>query len=100
MQALKFIAESVDWYRHLPSTAQIGTSSTDLLFLEDSQPIAKDIVRLSIAFGRAMAAVDTSCGRSHTEIAPDLHTGGNELRDLVAAKSKLEASAQEAAEQE
>src|SRR5262249_20780473 len=98
-QAIKFIADTVDWYRHLPSASQIGTESTGLLFLEDSDPIAKDIVRLSFEFGKAMAAVGPAVESQSLKDATGSHSAGSELQDLFVAQSKLQAAAQEAMQQ-
>ena len=36
-----FIANTIDWYRHLPSAQRIGMEPADLLFLEDNRPIIR-----------------------------------------------------------
>lgn len=56
-EVLPFIADTVDWYRHLPAAQRIGTEPADLLFLEDNGPNISEIVRLSFEFGNAAAAI-------------------------------------------
>lgn len=94
-QVLRFIADTIDWYRHLPTAQQIGTEPADLLFLEDNRSITKDVVRLSFEFGKGVAAIDPPDAAS----ALDPSAAKSELQDLVAAKAKVDANAQQAVNQ-
>jgi len=94
-QVLRFIADTIDWYRHLPTAQQIGTEPADLLFLEDNRSITKDVVRLSFEFGKGVAAIDPPDAASTL----DASAAKNELQDLVAAKAKVDANAQQAVNQ-
>jgi hypothetical protein len=57
-QVLTFIADTIDWYRHLPTAQRIGAKPADLLFIEDNRAITTNIVPLSFEFGKAMAVID------------------------------------------
>ena len=95
-QALTFIAKTIDWYRHLPAAQRIGTEPADLLFLEDNRPIAKDVVRLSFEFGKAVVAIRAPRNPAAGGTAPDLSV---DLQYLAAANAKLDATTQQAVEQ-
>lgn len=56
-QVIGFLIQSIDWYRHVYSEQQIANKAADLLFLDDNQPIAVQIVRLSFEFAKADAAL-------------------------------------------
>lgn len=98
-EVLKYIADTIDWYRHLPSSQQIGGEATDLLFLEDNQPITNDIARLSFEFGKAVADIKAPQNLAGGELALAPRAGRRQLGDLAAAKSKLDANARDAANQ-
>ncbi len=51
-EVFTFIADTIDWYRHLPNAQQIGTEPADLLFLEDNRPITAEVARLAFQFGK------------------------------------------------
>jgi hypothetical protein len=87
-QVLAFIADTVDWHRHLPTAQRVGTEPADLLFLETNRPVATEIVRLSFEFGKAVAAIH---GQENPVDQPD-STANRELHDLLATKARLDAS--------
>jgi hypothetical protein len=94
-QVLKFIADTVDWYRHLPTDQRTGMEPGELLFLESNRPIAAEIVRLSFEFGKAVAAIDRRQNSAdHPESAAD-----RDLHDLIAEKARLDANTKEAVDQ-
>src|SRR5581483_10504486 len=93
-QVLRYIGSTIDWYRQLPSSQRIGFEAADLLFLEDDRPIAREIVRLSFQFGKAVAAIESP---EHTPGRPVGGPGAAADRDLpylLSVKTKLGASAQ------
>ena len=97
-QVLTFVADTIDWYRHIPGAQQIGTEPADLLFLESNRSITTEIVRLSFEFGKAVAAIDPA------ENPSDPPTAGppapkSELQYLVGAQTMLDAKTQEALSQ-
>src|SRR5229473_2106647 len=54
--ALQYLKETIDWYRHLRLQEQMATDPSDLTFLDDDRQIAKQIVQLSFDFARAEAS--------------------------------------------
>jgi hypothetical protein len=96
-QVLTFIADTIDWYRHLSGAQQIGTEPADLLFLEDNRSITTEIVRLSFEFGKAVAVIHAE-NLSDSQSRPD-PPASNEFQYLIAAKSKLDANTQQAINQ-
>jgi hypothetical protein len=94
-QVLKFIADTIDWYRHLPTAQRIGMEPGELLFRESNRPIAAEIVRLSFEFGKDIAANDRrQNSEDHSESA-----AYHDLHDLIAEKARLDANTKEAVDQ-
>jgi hypothetical protein len=91
-QVLQYIANTIDWYRHLPTAQRIGSEPADLLFLESNRPIAAEIVRLSFELGKAVAAIE----QQHVSIDHLESATNRDLRDLMAAKAKLDANIEDA----
>lgn len=85
-EVFTFIADTIDWYRHLPNAHQIGTEPVDLLFLEDNRPITTEVARLAFQFGKAVAAIEPA---EKTSLS-----ASSDLQDFIAAKAKLDANAQ------
>lgn len=94
-QVLTFIADTIDWYRHLPTAQRIGTEPGDSLFLESNRSIAVEIVRLSFEFGKAVAAIE---GQQNSADHPE-SAARSDLRDLMAERAKLDANTKEAVDQ-
>ena len=44
-QVLTFIADTIDWYRRLPTAQRIGAQPADFLFIEDNRSITTNIVK-------------------------------------------------------
>src|SRR5882724_957674 len=95
-QVLTFIADTIDWYRHLPTAQRIGTKPADLLFLEDNRSITREVVRLSCEFGKAMAVIDPPQNSPEPGTTPDPLAAKTELQHLIVAKTKLDANTHEA----
>jgi hypothetical protein len=99
-QVLTFIGDTIDWYRQLPTAQRIGSDPADLFFLEDDRPTAVEIVRLSLQFGKAVAAIQIprSAPDPPASTARDA-TATSEVRYLTTAKAKVDEDAQDAAGQ-
>lgn len=80
-QVIAFLLQSVDWYRHTNAERQIATAPADLLFLEDAQPIAVQVVRVSFDFAKAEAAVMPTPAHAPTEDAA-IAVGSSSSADL------------------
>jgi DNA repair exonuclease SbcCD ATPase subunit len=52
---IQFLNQSIDWHRQLVLEAQVATDLGDLLFLNDDQQTAKQILQLAFEFARAHA---------------------------------------------
>jgi hypothetical protein len=88
-QVLTFIADTIDWYRHLPTAQRIGTVPADLLFIEDNRLITTNIVRLSFEFGKAMAVIDPPPNSPDPGTTRDPPAAKTELQHLIMAKTKV-----------
>src|SRR5919108_6406306 len=93
-QVIAFLTETVDWFRHLSIEKGIATEPADLLFLYDNQPIARQVVQLSLEFARADASIaaipTTSPDRQQSASTPD--GSSPRIKHLV----QLERSAEDA----
>src|SRR5260370_32584321 len=87
-KVLTFIADTIDWYRHLPTAQRIGAKPADLLFIEDNRSITTNIVRLSFEFGKAMAVIDPPPNSPEPGTIPDPSAAKTELQDLILVKPK------------
>ena len=66
-QVIKFLTDSIDWYRHLSVERQIATEPVDLLFLDDDQAMGAQVVQLSFDFARADASFAAASRPPHSE---------------------------------
>ena len=98
-QALTFIADTIDWYRHLPTAQRIGAKPADLLFIEDNRAITTNIVRLSFEFGKAMAVIDPLPNSPEPGTTRDPPAAKTELQHLIMAKTKVDANTHDAVNQ-
>jgi hypothetical protein len=96
-QIIAFLTESVDWFRHLSVEKQIATEPADLLFLYDNQPIARQIVQLSLDFARAdasLAAISTT-SRERQQSASTADSSSPEITHLVQLERNAEQASRE-----
>jgi len=98
-QVLTFIANTIDWYRHLPTAQRIGAKPADLLFIEDNRSITTNIVRLSFEFGKAMAAIDPPQNSPEPGTTAEPPAAKTELQHLIVAKTTVDANTHEAVNQ-
>ncbi len=98
-QVLTFIADTIDWYRHLPTAQRIGAKPADLLFIEDNRAITTNIVRLSFEFGKAMAVIDPLPNSPAPGTIGDHPAAQTELQHLIMAKTKVDANTHDALNQ-
>jgi mechanosensitive ion channel-like protein len=98
-QVLTFIADTIDWYRHLPTVQRIGAKPADLLFIEDNRSITTNIVRLSFEFGKAMAVIDPLPNSPEPGTTRDAPAAKTELQHLIMAKTKVDANTHDAVNQ-
>ena len=98
-QVLTFIGDTIDWYRHLPTSQRIGSEPADVFFLEDDRPTATEIVRLSFRFGKAVAAIEPSQSTRRHPGYGSATAADRELPYLLSVRSKLGASAQRSGDQ-
>jgi hypothetical protein len=98
-KVLTFIADTIDWYRHLPTAQRIGAKPADLLFIEDNRSITTNIVRLSFEFGKAMAVISPSPNSPEPGKTPDSSAAKTELQHLIVAKTKVDANTHDSVNQ-
>jgi len=97
-QVIAFLLQSVDWYRHMYAGRQIANDLTDLLFLDDDQPIEAQIVRLSFEFAKADAALAMKATSSRNETARSTQAGGasSDVARFIEMKNRNDQETQKA----
>jgi len=99
-QVLTFLTETIEWYRHGAIERQIATSPVDLVFVEDSRPIALQIVRLSFDFARADAAiVATSPAASQKPSSAKVSDSSPDLVQFLMLQNNAELASRQASQQ-
>ena len=63
-QVIEYLFQSVNWYRHVYAEWQVANEPADFTFLDDNQPIERQIVKLSFEFAKADAILETSTASS------------------------------------
>src|SRR5690349_20039076 len=52
---LQYLRQTIDWYQHIRVEEQLATSAADVTFLDDNRRYAKDVLKVSFDFARAVA---------------------------------------------
>lgn len=85
-QVISFLNQTIDWYRHLAVEEQLSSDPTDVLFLNDDQQMANQVVRLSFDFARAEAqTLSTQTPQSQEQASQ------SRFQALVQAQNKADA---------
>ncbi len=98
-QVIKFLTESIDWYRHCAFERQIATEPVDLVFLEGSRPGAAQIVQLSFDFARADAQFSATFAADSQKGSAASATGSPDLAQFVQLENNTELQKRQATEQ-
>src|SRR5580704_7946159 len=64
-QVIGYLLQSVNWYRHAYTERQVANESADLIFLDDIEPLERQIVKLSFEFAKADAMLQASTASPH-----------------------------------
>jgi hypothetical protein len=59
-QVVGYLLQSVSWYRHVYSTQPVASGPAGLMLLDDNRAIQLEIVKLSFAFAKADATLQTT----------------------------------------
>jgi hypothetical protein len=78
-EVIGYLLQSVNWYRHVYTERLVATEPADLMFLDDNQPIERQIVKLSFEFAKAEAILSTSAG----SLAGGTTSSGTPAADLA-----------------
>jgi small-conductance mechanosensitive channel len=90
---VKFLNQTLSWYRHLDRERAMADTSDDLLFVNDSREIANQVVRLAFDFARAdEQLLDKRTGEVQ---APTQGPNGSRYQALNQTLSKLDEKAQQ-----
>lgn len=90
---VKFLNQTLSWYRHLDRERGMADTSDDLLFVNDSREIANQVVRLAFEFARAdEQLLDKRTGEVQ---APPQGPNGSRYQALNHILAKLDEKAQQ-----
>jgi small-conductance mechanosensitive channel len=90
---VKFLNQTLSWYRHLDRERGMADTSDDLLFVNDSREIANQVVRLAFDFARAdEQLLDKRTGEAQ---APPQGPNGSRYQALNQILAKLDEKAQQ-----
>jgi small-conductance mechanosensitive channel len=90
---VKFLNQTLSWYRHLDRERGMADTSDDLLFVNDSREIANQVVRLAFDFARAdEQLLDKRTGEVQ---APPQGPNGSRYQALNQILAKLDEKAQQ-----
>jgi small-conductance mechanosensitive channel len=64
-EVIGYLLQSVNWDRHVYTERQVANEPADLMFLDDSQAIERQIVKLSFEFAKADATLEARTASSH-----------------------------------
>jgi hypothetical protein len=76
-EVIRYLLQSVNWYRHEYNERQVAIEPADLMLLDDNQALERQIVKLSFEFAKAEATLQTSAvslrgGTTSSDAPPDL----------------------------
>jgi len=94
-QVIAFLTESIDWYHYCAIQRQMATEPVDLVFMEDSQPSAGEILQLSFDFARAYAKFSSTQANNR----PETVSGTPELARFVGLQDKTKMEFRQANEE-
>jgi hypothetical protein len=95
--AIRYLEQTIDWYRHLSVEEQLVTDPRDVLFLNDDRQLANQVLGLSFDFARADArllsgqvAPATSPNQTAASTSsPQLQAAAEADADIGQAQTKL-----------
>jgi ABC-type Fe3+-siderophore transport system permease subunit len=97
-EVIAFLTESIDWYRHCAIEHQIATDPVDLVFLQDNQPGAMQILQLSFDFARAGAQFSVTSQADIQKGSAGSATSSPDLAQFVQLKTNTELQSRQASE--
>src|SRR5580693_7227630 len=96
-EVIGYLLQSVNWYRHVYTERQVANEPADLMFLDDSQAIERQIVKLSFEFAKADALLETSTASSHGR-PPSSNPPPADLAHFIELKNRNDQLSQQAIE--
>ena len=96
-EVVGYLLQSVNWYRHAYTERQVANEPADLMFLDDSQAIERQIVKLSFEFAKADALLETSTASSHGR-PPSSNPPSADLAHFIELKNRNDQLSQQAIE--
>jgi len=87
-QVIGYLLQSVNWYRHVYSERQVASDPGDLVFLNDSQAIESQIVKLSFEFAKADAVLGKTLTSPHDTGATPADPASADLAHFIELKNR------------
>src|SRR5215813_14475010 len=100
-QVVRYLLQSVNWYRHDYTERQVASNPDDLMFVDGNQVIQAQIVRLSFEFAQADAALAKTARSQHdmpltTSAADPSHS---DLTHFIELKNRNDQVSQQAVQE-
>ncbi len=93
-QAIGYLEQTVNWYRHLKVEEQLATDPKDVLFLDDDRKIAGQVLRIAFDFARADAHLVSNQNLPAAAQKTASGAGGNQAR--LQAEAEADSDVQQA----
>jgi flagellar motility protein MotE (MotC chaperone) len=87
-QVIRYLVQSVNWYRHVYTERQVAGDPGDLVFLNDNQAIDGQIVKLSFEFAKADAALAKTVTSPQDALARPAATTSTDLTHFIELKNR------------
>jgi len=97
-QVIKYLLQSVNWYRHAYTERQVASDPEDLVFLNDNQAIESQIVKLSFEFAKADVALAKTATSPHDAAAMSAGPSSVDLAHFIELKNRNDRVTQQTSE--
>lgn len=95
-QLTDFLVQSATWYRNVSAAQRIATDPSDLFFLDDNQPLATQIAKLSFDFARADAAMARMSSPKAAQATVGDSVGSSDLARIVSLENQADHALEDA----
>jgi small-conductance mechanosensitive channel len=97
-QVIRYLLQSVNWYRHVYTERQVASDPGDLVFLNDNQALESQIVKLSFEFAKADAALAKTATSPHDAPATLAAPASADLAHFIELKNRNDQLTQQTSE--
>jgi small-conductance mechanosensitive channel len=88
---LKYLNQTIEWYRHVAEQEQFAADASDTMFLNDDRQASKQILRLSFDFAKAQAQLLAKQSAAATAAQPGEDSESARYQSLTKAAADADA---------